>query len=221
LDSLINTYAATNTDAIPSGIPPFLPPSITEAREFCAHLLNTLHLIEIHKKLGAIQEDILGAYFFRVPEVHLYWMVIGLVAGVLGISIESLTVVVATHELAHAYSHLGRDIDGQRWETEDFARADLNIVEGIAQFYTEVVSCKLEARNPAVLPAYARLVMIQEGPYKVHQEWTKRKSGQQDTPLPQAGEIVRATLVRCRSRGVRAYDVMTGIITETTAKLVG
>jgi hypothetical protein len=95
----------------------------------------------------------LGAYFFRVPEVHLYWMVIGLVAGVLGISVESLTVVVAAHELAHAYTHLGRDIDGKRWDTEEFARADLNIVEGIAQFYTEVVSRKLEPRNPAVLPA--------------------------------------------------------------------
>ena len=127
------------------------------------HLLNTLRGIEIHKRLGAIKEDVLGAYFFRVPEVHLYWMVIGLVAGVLGISVESLTVVVATHELAHAYSHLGRDIDGKRWETEDFARADLNIVEGIAQFYTEVVSPKLEARNPAVFPAYASLVGIQEG----------------------------------------------------------
>ncbi|MCU1299890.1 MAG: hypothetical protein JWQ87_174 [Candidatus Sulfotelmatobacter sp.] len=65
------------------------------------------------------------------------------------------------------------------------------------------------------------LVDIQEGPYRVHQEWTKRKSGQQDTPLPQAGEIVRATLVQCRSRGVRAYNEMTGIITETTAKLAG
>lgn len=221
LDALVNTYSVATAEVLPSGIPPFLPPSITEARAFCVHLLDTLHGIEIHKRLGAIKEDILGAYFFRVPEVHLYWMVIGLVAGVLGISVESLTVVVATHELAHAYSHLGRDIDGQRWETEDFARADLNIVEGIAQFYTEVVSRKLEARNPAVLPAYARLVDIQEGPYRVHQEWTKRKSGQQDTPLPQAGEIVRATLVQCRSRGVRIYNEMTGIITETTAKLAG
>ena len=97
-------------------------------------------------------------------------------AGVLGITAESLTVVVATHELAHAYSHLGRDIDGKKWETEAFARADLNIVEGIAQFYTEVGGRKMETRNPAVLPAYEKLTEIQQGPYRVHEEWAKRST---------------------------------------------
>jgi hypothetical protein len=115
---------------------------------------------------------------------------------------SAATVVVATHELAHAYGHLGRDIDGKKWETEAFARADLNIVEGIAQFYTEVVSRKLETRNPPVLPAHQKLTEIQQGPYRVHEEWAKRKTGDKDTLLPQAGEIVRATLVQCRSRGV-------------------
>ena len=131
-------------------MPRFLPPSVADAKEFCDHLLSALQKIEIGQKLGGISEDALGAYFFRVPEVHLYWMVIGLVAGVLGITAESLTVVIATHELAHAYSHLGREIDGKKWETEGFAGADLNIVEGIAQFYTEVVARKLETRNPPV-----------------------------------------------------------------------
>ena len=202
-------------------MPSFLPPSVADAREFCDHLLSALQRIEIGKKLGGISEDILRAYFFRVPEVHLYWMVIGLVAGVLGITAESLTVVVATHELAHAYSHLGRDIDGKKWETEAFARADLNIVEGIAQFYTEVVGRKLETRNPAVLPAHQKLTEIQQGPYRVHQEWAKQKSAGKDTLLPQAGEIVRATLVQCRSRGVDDYGMMMQIIQSASKQLAG
>jgi hypothetical protein len=156
--------SSVRSDAIPDQVPPFLPPSVADAREFCDHLLSALQRIEIGKKLGGISEDTLGAYFFRVPEVHLYWMVIGLVAGVLGITVESRTVEVATHELAHAYSHLGRDIDRKKWETEAFARTDLNIVEGIAQFYTEVVAGKLETRNPPVLPAYQKLTEIQQGP---------------------------------------------------------
>lgn len=202
-------------------MPLHLSPSVTDARDFCDHLLSALQQIEIRQKLGGVDEDILGAYFFRVPEVHLYWMVIGLVAGVLGITAESLTVVVATHELAHAYSHLGRDIDGTRWETEAFARADLNIVEGIAQFYTEVISRKLETRNPPVFPAYKKLTDIQQGPYRVHEEWAKRKSGDKDTPLPQAGEIVRATLVQCRSRGVDDYGMMQQIIQSASRQLPG
>jgi hypothetical protein len=148
-------------------------------------------------------------------------MVIGLVAGVLGISAESLTVVVATHELAHAYSHLGRDIDGKKWETEAFARADLNIVEGIAQFYTEVVSRKLETRNPSVLPAYQELTEIQRGPYRVHEQWARRKSGDKDTLMPQAGEIVRATLVQCRSRSIDDYGMMQQIINSSANQLAG
>ena len=219
LDSVIDIYSGVRSDAIPDQVPRFLPPSVADAKEFCDHLLSALQKIEIGQRLGGISEDILGAYFFRVPEVHLYWMVIGLVAGVLGITVDSLTVVVATHELAHAYSHLGRDIDGKKWDTEAFARADLNIVEGIAQFYTEVVSRKLETRNPLVLPAYKKLTDIQRGPYRVHEEWAKRKSAGRDVPMPQAGEIVRATLVQCRSRHISDYGVMKQVIANSAKQL--
>lgn len=218
LNSLIRTYDVVNASTLPAGIAPSLSPSITEAAKFCGELVANLRRVEVLKRLGSIHEDILGAYFFRVPEVHLYWMVIGLFAGILGISVEALTVVVATHELAHAYSHLGRDIDGQRWETEEFARADIRIVEGMAQFYTEVVCRKLEVRYPALLPAYQALLSIQTGPYTVHQEWTRRKPGE-STTLPQAGEIVRATLVQCRNRGLTAYTALIGVIADRTEKL--
>lgn len=42
------------------------------------------------ERITAIEEDVLGAYFFRVPEVRLYWMVIGFLSGVLGVSVEAL-----------------------------------------------------------------------------------------------------------------------------------
>ena len=35
-----------------------------------------------------------------------------------GFDVEALTYVVLAHELAHAYTHLGRDIDGNAWDTE-------------------------------------------------------------------------------------------------------
>jgi hypothetical protein len=62
--------------------------------------------------------------------------VIGITARALGVSPDALTIVVLAHELAHAYAHLGRDIDNERWETEQFAKSDIDIVEGLAQFYT-------------------------------------------------------------------------------------
>jgi hypothetical protein len=73
-------------------------------------------------------------------------MVISFMAGVLGVPVEALTVVVAVHELAHAYTHLGRDIDGKKWDTNTFSQVDPRTSEGLAQFYTEVICKKLEPR---------------------------------------------------------------------------
>ncbi len=41
--------------------------------------------------------------------------VIGLVSEWLGCAVEDLAIVVLTHELAHAYTQLGADIEGLRW----------------------------------------------------------------------------------------------------------
>ena len=135
-----------------------------------------------------------AAYFFKVPEIRLYWMVIGIVAAALGVPREALTVVVLAHELAHAYTHLGRDIDSDRWDINAFAAADLAIVEGLAQFYTAVVCKRLESRLPTALPAYENLLNLQTGPYTAHQHWLeKNESG---------GEIVRVAMIECRSRKI-------------------
>jgi hypothetical protein len=64
---------------------------------------------------------VLGAYFFRIPQIRLYWVVIGIAARTLGVAVEALTIVVLAHELARAYTHLGRDIDNERWDTGHFA----------------------------------------------------------------------------------------------------
>lgn len=154
-------------------------------------LLRRLRRPYFVERITAIQEDVLGAYFFRFPEVRLYWMVIGFLSGVLGVPVEALTLVTAAHELAHAYTHLGRDIDGNRWETESFAATNPAITEGLAQFYTKVICKKLEVRFPASLESYERLVKIQSGPYLVHQAWTEGAEG--------AGEVIRISMITCRS----------------------
>jgi len=156
-----------------------------------------LNALELLKKIGAIEQDILGAYFFRIPEVRLYWMVIGLIAGALQVSVEALTFVVAAHELAHAYTHLGRDIDGRRWDVDVFSRTDSKIVEGLAQFYTRMICEKIKDRFPAAVDAYTRLVAIQTGPYRAHLDW----GGTEDS----TGEVVRFAMIEARSRNIEHY----------------
>lgn len=166
-----------------------------------ARLIQNLPLVS---RVREIDQDILGAYFFRTPKIDLYWMVIGIVAAMLGVNVEALTVVVVAHELAHAYTHLGRDIDGDRWDTEAFARADLDIVEGLAQFYTGVVCDKLDQRMPAAKLAYDRLLELQAAPYSVHRDWTQQNEA--------GGEIVRVSMIQARSNSEERYEVFRGIL---------
>ena len=53
----------------------------------------------------------------------------------MGCKVEDLTMVVPVHELAHAYTQLGADIEGRRWAVNAFARADIELKEGLAQYY--------------------------------------------------------------------------------------
>ena len=48
-----------------------------------------------------------------------------MVAPMIDVAIEDLTVVVLIHELAHGYTHIGRDIDGTSWDDTAFAKSDL------------------------------------------------------------------------------------------------
>ncbi|HBL24168.1 MAG TPA: hypothetical protein DDZ40_08635 [Deltaproteobacteria bacterium] len=127
-------------------------------------------------------------------------------AAMLDVSVEFLTIVVAVHELAHAYSHLGKDIDGGKWKTGSFAEADLKIVEGIAQFYTKIVCEKLSNRIPGALTAYTRLMELQSEPYLVHKDWI------QDSKT--AGEIIRASMIESRCKNITTYEDFKAALTK-------
>ncbi len=158
--------------------------------------LTKLEELGAVEQLTEIREDVLGAYFFRVPEIRLYWVVIGIISRALGVTAEALTIVVLAHELAHAYTHLGLDIDIEHWDTAAFAACELDIVEGLAQFYTQVVCQRLAPRMPAALVAYEELLKRQSAPYKAHLSWVENDK--------RGGEIVRISMIECRSKGTTA-----------------
>ena len=173
---------------------PAVANDIRRVQETATNWLRKLDERKAVKQIIGIEEDVLGAYFFRIPQIRLYWVVIGITARTLGITVEALTIVILTHELAHAYTHLGRDIDNERWETGHFAGSDLDIVEGLAQFYTKVICARLQDRMPAALQAYEALLKEQSGPYRAHLNWVEGDE--------RGGEIVRVSMIECRSRGI-------------------
>jgi hypothetical protein len=133
--------------------------TVPEAKSLVESLLRELLRFDLVKEVLAVDEDILGHYVYNPQEggmsdrahkpgsrIVLYWGVIGLIAQSLGVSTEGLTSVVLTHELAHAFSHLGRDIDGYRWTGQGMAASETPLIEGLAQYYTALVLQRLEPR---------------------------------------------------------------------------
>ena len=169
-------------------------------------VVEELNKSKIAEQLKEIHEDVLGAYFYRQSRVEIYWMAIGVISLLHGIPVPELTTVVLAHELAHAYSHLGKDIDGKSWNTEKFAQADLRIVEGLAQFYTEVVCKKLSTRFPGALDAYRALLEHQSEPYKIQLQWARGHEHQ--------GEIIRFSMVHARTSEITSYDTFDSFIDQ-------
>ena len=169
--------------------------AIQRTQDVAAKLQKLVANPPIIEEIKKISADFLGCYFcptLKSPWIEIYWMPIALIAAMINVRMEDLAVVTLTHELAHGYTHIGRDIDGASWDTEGFGRSDDEVVEGLAQFYTEVVTQNIASRYVDAHAAYVRFLELQSGPYLAHQEWLK------DQPL-QRLETVRFTLLAERT----------------------
>ena len=134
-------------------------------------------------KILKIEDDILGVYRCyqdgseerpNTAQIRIYWAVIGLVALDRGWDVEALTIVVLTHELGHAFTQLGADIDGRRWAPQVFAGAELSLKEGLAQYFTGRVLEKIKRSHPKALKVFDELTKCQSKPYQVHKAWASK-----------------------------------------------
>ena len=98
---------------------------------------------------AVLASRILGRYIYRKSNlfneldcsIQLYWGIIWLISSQIGVDIEDLAVVVLAHELAHAYTHIGLDIDGRNWGTESYEHG-----VAIEEFEAELASAKRQLR---------------------------------------------------------------------------
>ena len=169
-------------------------------------LIDRVKREEAVDQMTSSPEDVLGCYFFLIPRVHLFWMPIGIISLSLGLSVESVTVVVLAHELAHAYTHLGRDIDGGVWRTKDFANSDLRIVEGLAEHYAEVICKRLEYSLPSAITAFDVLSKKSSPIYTDYKNWLTGK------PRKSPGEVMRAAMLAFRQSRKTHYDDFIGLL---------
>ena len=165
---------------------------INKFKTFIDELWKDIFYSSVLDHIWNIEEDVLGAYYFLIPEIHMHWMVIGVMSSFHDIPIEAITIVTLAHELAHVYMHLGRDDDGKYWDTEALAATDFTVVESIAHYYTETISKKLSLQIPEIESACRELY----GEDKFRRSWSVMLG---DNSLD--SEVVRACIIECRSRG--------------------
>jgi hypothetical protein len=181
-----------------------LRPDLGSSLALANALLKVLDQHDPVRKILAVRGDVLGVYRCAAsPQatllsdgvepvaIELYWGIIGLVSRNLGIEVEALSIVVLAHELAHAYTHLGLDIDGHRWDTAAFRDTEGTLKEGLAQYYTERVCGRISSQQRGAPTAYEALLRHQPPPYKVHVKWTR----------DYRPEEVRVALLETRRRG--------------------
>lgn len=169
--------------------------------DWAASLLKLLDQHDPLKRVLAVEEDFLGVYQYEASDIfadesavnkasiRIYWGVVGLVSEWMGCSVEDLTIVVLTHELAHAYTQLGADINGRRWPAPIFAKSETGLKEGLAQYYTDRVLRRLERRYAGALKVYEAMLPGQPAAYRAHKTWVG-----DSTP-----EAVRRAMLEVRS----------------------
>ena len=133
--------------------------------------------------------DVFGCYFLRDSRIELYYVPLLVFATLRQVDAGALYAVVLAHELAHAYTHVGRDIDGRYWQS--FGTADPYVAEGLAQYYTE----RFATHFPELEPAYRALLAAQTGPYLAHTAWHPHY----------AHETVRRSLIETRLNPQTVY----------------
>jgi hypothetical protein len=144
------------------------------------------------ERFATINEDVLGAYWIHASRIQLYWMPLAIFAPLFDVSLATLTAVVLCHELVHAYTHRGIDIDGGSWWTDDFIKTNVFVKEGLAQFYTEHVLRDLRARLPDGLETFQKKTKHQAAPYTTYQDWLAK--GKQPSP-----EATRVAMLEFRN----------------------
>jgi len=166
--------------------------ALTESKAVVDRLLRFCVERSAVRRLLAVDADIFGTYRVCLGEarIDLYWAVIAYVAPSLGIDPVDLAVVVLVHELAHAFSHLGRDADGSDWA--GMGGAEVGLVEGVAQYYTHLVldNAQLRGHSASARHAYELLLPHQPEVYRRHLVWIDRWQP----------EAVRAALIEARNR---------------------
>ena len=111
------------------------------------------------------------------------------------------------HELAHGFHHIGADKDGQTWM--EFSQVELELVEGLAEFYTREYARSIEGSRPEVLRAFKKTANYLPDPYRRYEQWGSERGL----------ETVYQAFIEARRNDIRTFDAFENGLKEAGRRL--
>lgn len=198
------------------GIDPVNDSNFGEFPRLVGDLLGFLEENDPTKEIFNVRDDVLGQYIYRnanpdnpKPQINIYWGIITLVSNLIGVKIEDLAIKVLAHEIAHAYTHVGGEIDGTRWNSSRFSDSSRCVKEGLAQYFTHVVLKSIEDMFPSAFTTYEKLRELQPEAYRCHVPWTEQNTS----------EEIRRAMLEGRRRDQLELDDLNSLISSSKSAL--
>ncbi len=151
--------------------------------------------------------DIWGTYTYKNVLIEIYYIPLILFSRLMRLDLQFCLLVVLVHEVAHAFHHKGKDSDGVVWD--DMNRANINIIEGLAQYYTERFVDLYSSRYPSLRKSYETMLSCQSGPYRIHLDWAKSYKK----------EHVKNALLAIRRNGQHDYSAFERLLNNARENL--
>lgn len=177
---------------------------------YCEKYFKEYDLNKIIDQLFKVRKrstDVLGTYTYQYHNVELYYLPIIVFSKLKSLDPEYMLITVLAHELSHAYHHCGWDQDNMHWKS--MPGTDLEIIEGLAQYYTDRFVKENEIQYPQLKKAYDVLTSCQSGPYIVHKGWLKVYTE----------EHIKLALYRARRTEITEYRAFKKVLAESKRAL--
>jgi hypothetical protein len=119
-------------------------------------------------------KDVFGCYFIRQHEIEIYLLPCILFSKLFNLNLQNFITIILTHELSHAYNHVGYDKDNLNWDV--FHKTDAALADGLAQYYAFTFIENVSEYNPLLLDTFYILLEQQPDAYKRYENWMKENS---------------------------------------------
>ncbi|OGU55974.1 MAG: hypothetical protein A2X64_08875 [Ignavibacteria bacterium GWF2_33_9] len=168
---------------------------LNESIGYLENLILKIQEQNIIERLFKSSPNIIGEYIHEENKINIYWIGIGIINQITNLRVDELTLITMLHELLHAYTIQGFDIDGNQWDKHILQNINLQITEGFAQIYSDLI---IQENFSYLHKTFISLSKRLQPHYKEYKSWL-------DLNDRNIYEKVRELLLKTRNSRITSY----------------